>query len=148
MINKGTPEIIGTWNHNELDGLIKQFHENGKYKYVGYYKKNQKSGYGIEYSKSTGWKIYEGQYAVDRWNGYGRSFNENGYVKWEGVFQRNTYHGDGILYDNYGNFQYSGTWRDNYLMSVSRVNPYCQDFLRDQHKFDSSNIFFNEKRTC
>ena len=86
---------------------IKEIGENG-YFYVGQYLNGRKEGKGIIFDKN-GDIIYDGFFANDKYEGYGKLNYDNG-EHYEGNFLNGLRHGKGTLLYKNGNIKYEGNF--------------------------------------
>ena len=60
--NNGKLKFEGFYKNNKRDGIGKEYYDNGKLKFEGEYKDGKRKGYGKEYDYNTGKIIHEKEY--------------------------------------------------------------------------------------
>jgi antitoxin component YwqK of YwqJK toxin-antitoxin module len=91
--------------------------------YIGTTREGKREGHGITYFKSSGQKVFEGQYMNDRLHGFGKlyrdSCNNHPIIQFVGYFSEGSAHGNGISYHKNGKMKYRGLWKTAILDRVS-----------------------------
>ncbi|BBH23230.1 hypothetical protein Back11_45750 [Paenibacillus baekrokdamisoli] len=100
----------GQFINDTLDGQGKLYDNSGSLlRYEGQFKNSKMDGQGIRYT-NEGTRLYEGQWSVGHYDGFGILYN--GSVKvYDGHFLQDQYDGEGKLYNVSGTLKYEGNFK-------------------------------------
>ena len=134
-------KYLGEWKNDKLNGKGRLFSINGDY-YEGFFKDGIIEGYGMYYSKKSGYKYmgdfknykfhgkgkliyddkmtYEGNFFEGYKNGEGKlTFKDGAY--YEGNFEKNIFNGKGKFHFKDGR-RYNGDWKNNIMEGKGTFN--------------------------
>jgi hypothetical protein len=134
-------KYLGEWKDDKLNGKGRLFSVNGDY-YEGFFKDGIIEGYGMYYSKMSGYKYmgdfknykfhgkgkliyddkmtYEGNFFEGYKNGEGKlTFKDGAY--YEGDFEKNIFNGKGKFHFKDGR-RYNGDWKNNIMEGKGTFN--------------------------
>ena len=128
---------IGDWLNNKFHGYGTYWNYRKKTRYVGFFKRGYKSGYGLLMSSRSGRIIYKGNWFNSKKHGPGIHYRKNG-ITFHGTWINGTLEGKFIRKDNNGN------WTGDFEFKGGVCHGPCHYIKKDGGEFTGT--FKNGKR--
>lgn len=113
-VSPNRERYVGEFAGGDRHGQGIQYYPDGKIKYKGAFRDNQRTGFGTYYFRNG--DRYVGQFADNAPNGKGAYHFSDG-DRFVGVFREGKRHGYGVLYDSEGDKQEAGEYEDDELVN-------------------------------